>query len=676
MLDKLNLIYNEQDDIYIFKNSVFIDYSDGSEDYFIDLFKKIDKIKSYDVSLQKYIKDWATKYHLSYIRTNLLDSVLQLFKKDGKVLELGGGMGAITPWLAENFKSVDAIEGSNKRAKALRLRTKNTENVRVFVGDINEIEYPEIDYDVITLIGVMEYIPFYSQNASPMSVCKCFLERIGKYLKKDGILIIAIENKLGAKYLSGCTEDHNGQLFSGVMGYPNNSPITFRRNELEELTKQSGFKNSQFYHIFPDYKLPQLFFREDSKVYQTSSSIFNRGIFPDYSGKREYFFMEQLFMDTLYQAKLLHQLSNSFLVLCSKSSTTNLKTDWLIKKYWNRINSRPEFHHCINFIEKDNRLFVERKPLEVGKKEAEFEKINFELKNDFFKYGDCLNKEAYRAILKNDRYSSLIGLLKNVREELITYYSCEECDAEGYTLVSGKAIDYCLWNLNRTKDMKLQFIDQKWDYQERITEDFVIFRSLLGLYPEVYPFIAEEKQSNFIIKIMKEIYPQYNMERFTMNYIKEREFEKNITITDEVFDDNIAYKKYFLWMKKDYRYWVNEETKFCVQLMGRLDNGQTFIWGAGGHTLKLFKLFDRIKFQVMISGIIDSNSEKNNTFINSIPVLSKNNFLTNKFDICKNIIISSQSYEDEIYNELKEIVGNRINLIRLYDGSFNTDLII
>ena len=311
MLDKQNLIYNEQDNLYIFKNNTPIDYTDGSEDYFIDLFGRLDNIQPYDVSLQKYIKDWATKYHLSYIRTNLLDSVGQVLKKDGRVLELGGGMGAITPWLATNFKSVDVIEGSYQRAKALRLRTKNTENVRVFVGDIENAEFPEDNYDLITLIGVLEYIPFYSKNASPLASCIQFLQRVGKHLKEDGILIIAIENKLGAKYLSGCTEDHNGQLFSGIMGYPEKSPITFSRNELEELIKQSGFENFQFYHVFPDYKLPQLFFREDSKVYQTSSAIFTKGLFADYSGKREFFFMEQLFIDTLYQAKLINNFSNS-----------------------------------------------------------------------------------------------------------------------------------------------------------------------------------------------------------------------------------------------------------------------------------------------------------------------------------------------------------------------------
>ena len=50
------------------------------------------------------------------------------------------------------------------------------------------------------------------------------LKKAFKLLSKNGLLIIAIENRLGLKYFNGCREDHAGKLFHGVEDmYENNS---------------------------------------------------------------------------------------------------------------------------------------------------------------------------------------------------------------------------------------------------------------------------------------------------------------------------------------------------------------------------------------------------------------------------------------------------------------------
>lgn len=673
MIDKLNLIYNEQDNLYIYKDNPSINYADGSEDFFIDLFEKLDNIQPYDVSLQKYIKDWATKYHLSYIRTNLLDSVGQVLKKDGRVLELGGGVGAITPWLAKCYKSVDVIEGSYKRAKALRLRTKNTKNVRVFVGDIENVEYLETDYDVVTLIGVMEYIPFYSKKISSYDACNQFLRKVGRCLKDDGILIIAIENKLGAKYFSGCTEDHNNEFFSGIMNYPKKSPITFSRNELEDLLKESGFTNIQFYHVLPDYKLPVLFFKEDPAIYETNPSLFARGLFPDYSGKREFLFSEPLFLESIYKARLLHHFSNSFLVLCSNSGKVNLKTDWIVKKFWNKENTRPEFHHSISFIQNKDQIWVERKPLKYSKNTFIIGDIQFHLNSETFIQGENLNQQAYRSVIADRSYSSLTAILKSILSHLKQEFSLARVDEDGYEYVDGTAIDYCLWNIVQDNTSKLHFIDRKWKYLRAITADFVIFRSIIGLYQDVYPFIEETKLSDFVIKIMQNLFPQYNKTRFDYNFRSEEEFMKQVFEPGININSNITLRKNIIEQLKIFKKMGTD--LMLSKLEKRLIKGNIFLWGAGIHTINLLKVLKKIEFPIeRIKGIVDSNPDKDGTFINGIPVFSKETFLKNIYKDCANIIISSKSFEDEIYMQLRHLFGNEINLIRLYNNELNVDL--
>lgn len=676
----MHFIYNKDDDLYVCKDINQIDYSDGSEDYFIDLFKRIDNITAYDLGLLTYINNWPTRYHLSYTRTNLLDSVSQLFKNRGKVLELGAGMGALTPWLAENFESVDVIEGNYKRAKALRLRTKNYNNVSVFVGDIEQSQYPDTKYDLITLIGVLEYIPFYSKNISPEDACKVFLKKVKEYLKEDGILVIAIENKLGAKYFSGCTEDHNAQLFTGIMGYPNQSPITFSREELGNILLESDFDNVQFYHAFPDYKMPDLLFREDEDVYTTSPSIFARELFPDYSGDRKFLYMDPLVVESLFKARILHHFSNSFLVLCSPQSV-NLKTDWLIKKYWNKEMTKPDFHHTINFMKHRDNIFVERKPISNGVEKLELPNLRFHLKSEPFIKGDTLLLKACRYVIRNDNYGSLIELLKTLQVRLREEYSLNYFDEEGYLMVDGCCIDYCLWNIIVGHNNKFIFVDKKWNYKAPISEDLVLFRNLMGLFRIVYPFISENSLSEFIVNILKRIYPKYNLSRFEFNINIENKFQKEIRISETPISDSyVSYnQKNFLLKKEntDFLFLMEQANEFRKDILSLLKKGRIFLWGAGGHTIKLLNVLEAVKFPVnKIKAIVDSDPQKCGKSFQGIPVILKENFFKFKLSSKDNIIISSRGYEYEIYQEILSVLGDEINIIRLYDGKLKTFLFI
>jgi len=519
--------------LYLHSASGRIDYHDGSEDYLAGIFGSLEPDRELcPAELERHIKDWPTRYHLSSLRTNLLAAVEELLPTTGNVLELGAGTGALTTWLCKRFRSVDAVEGAMDRAKVLKLRAGHCNNLRVFVGDITKMEFPDT-YDLITLIGVLEYVPYFAGDCSDRAGTACidFLSRLARYLNPGGVLMIATENKLGAKYFSGFPEDHNGICFSGIMDYPAGSPITFSRNELEDILNESGLKHTKFYHAFPDYKLPTTVIKEGPRMYDVDISGFVRGLFPDYLNKRDYLFHDSLFFGTLVKARLLHYFSNSFLVLSSRSASAGLDANWLVRKFWNPQMTKSLLHHTISLESTDGSFFIKRKPLPGGEGAGEYGKVRFNLpETSEYVAGVNLMTVAYKSIFLNDRYALLTNLLHEIAKYLDDGFFSGPLDDEGYHLIDGRSIDCCFWNLVRTKDGQLVQIDNKWRHTDMIPADYVIFRNLLQLFAEVHPFIAETDSSQFILPIMQRIFPRYGEERLHSSMKREIDFQNSIRI--------------------------------------------------------------------------------------------------------------------------------------------------
>lgn len=150
------------------------------------------------------------------------------------MLEIGSGCGAITDKLSEKAGSVVCVDLSAKRSMINAYRNQDRDNIKIKVGNFEDIEPSlESDFDFVCLIGVFEYGNSYIHTKTPFDD---FLRIMQKHLKKNGTIIIAIENKFGLKYWAGCKEDHIGTYFSGLEGYPDGgSARTFTRRGLEKF---------------------------------------------------------------------------------------------------------------------------------------------------------------------------------------------------------------------------------------------------------------------------------------------------------------------------------------------------------------------------------------------------------------------------------------------------------
>lgn len=255
---------NEQGVFQAQDNTKSFDYSDGesSEQTLRHILQQAQDLSSNSSELQQHITDWPSEYHLSNTRANLLRAL----NLDGvkRVLELGSGCGSISRYLGEQPGiTVDAVEGSAVRASLAKLRCRDLDNVEISTANFNDIELPKNEYDLVLFVGVTEYAGRFSSAKTDQEALNELLDMGRRACKKDGVLLVAIENRLGLKYALGASEDHYAVPYVGLDGYINSTGIrTYSRQEwLHEIDK-AGFASHKLMLPFPDYKIPTVVLNE------------------------------------------------------------------------------------------------------------------------------------------------------------------------------------------------------------------------------------------------------------------------------------------------------------------------------------------------------------------------------------------------------------------------------
>lgn len=509
------------------------EYSDGGEEKLLKIIKMVSDKSTNSLQLEFQIDDWPTRYHLSNLRTNIFRA-LNFLNRDSDILEIGAGCGALTRYLGENFKSVDAIEGNLKRALIIKERCRDLINVNVYCTPLQNVIFDK-EYNVVTLIGVLEYAPIYysAHINNPEKACLEMLKKALDPLKDDGYLILAIENRFGLKYWSGCHEDHTGKLYDSIHGYPDKekSVITFSRSELRRLLEKAGINYYEFFYPFPDYKLTNTVIREIQNPANYYLHNWIKSPFDDYSQFRHFFINEALAIRSLVKAEMIYDFANSFLVVASKRKEIfgkGLEQNWIVKRFsTNRI--LPFRTLTILKNEKElNSLIVSKQKLNDFKEPETFIKLNIsDLK---WIPGDLLQYSLYESIYKNNGFRSLINIFTKYQNELIKKCIKGKIDNEGYPIVNLDALDFVPQNII-VNDLGMFDIDQEWISTIPISADYILFRAISLFAYEQYPYIFKylstpnDNIDSFIISIMKVFYPNYDIMRHELNKKREEEFQ-------------------------------------------------------------------------------------------------------------------------------------------------------
>jgi len=443
--------------------------------------------------------NYSIIYHLSKLRENILN--WYPFSKEETVLEVGAGCGAITGLLCRKLKKVTAVELSKRRSDINYTRNKNYDNLNIFVGNLNDMNFEE-RFDYIVLNGVLEYAISFTAGNNPY---EDFLLKLSKFLKKDGRLIIAIENRLGLKYFSGSVEDHTGQYFSGLNQYENHSEVcTFSKSEMQTLLKSIEFGHFEFYYPYPDYKFPIEIFTEDTFMKnEYGKQHLNFDI------TKRSLFQEQKVTDSFIQEGVMSVFANSFLVVASRE-----KINDKIRVLYSKINNdRIDKFRIITTIEEiDGEKIVikealckeakahiltilENSNMETGEK---FGYLKGKIVNDkiVFPYLDTssLTQEVLKFI-REKQISKIIDVIREIYDGYLSdAYLSETFINPDFQKVFGKeTIDRALpckknLNIDLTCDNiyragnELIDIDCEWCFKFEIPTQFVIWRTINELY--------------------------------------------------------------------------------------------------------------------------------------------------------------------------------------------------
>lgn len=459
-------------------------YSDGAiEDEILAIVRDASRVEYPAIIEEK--KSWPVLYHLSPLRGNIVDWLP--IKPGDKVLEIGSGCGAITEKLSEKAGSVTCVELSAKRSLINAYRNQDRDNIEIYVGNFSDIE-PSLaeDYDFACMIGVFEYGQSYIHTKTPY---EDFLKIMKKHVKKDGCIVIAIENKFGLKYWAGCKEDHIGTYFGGLEGYPEGgSARTFTRPGLEKIFQNCGVKDYSFYYPYPDYKFPTTIY-SDKRLPNTGELTDNMR---NFDRDRMVLFNEKYVFDGIIEDKLFDLFSNSYMVIIGG------KTDTCYVKYSN--DRAGEYALRTDIVDTPKGRVVRKIPLNERAKEhiQGMERSCRLLKERYEGSGLSINE----CILAEDGSYAEFPYEKGVTLEELLDRCLDRNDMDGfhrlfekyYELISygeDKAVtDYDLIFANILVDNeRWTVIDYEWTVEKRVSPAEVAFRA-------VYCYVLEEEKRN------------------------------------------------------------------------------------------------------------------------------------------------------------------------------------
>ena len=241
-------------------------------------------------------------YYLSGLRENLF--VWYPFKEDACLLELGGGYGALTKLFCQKVKEVVSIEDSQKKADIISKRC-SADNLKVLVNDFSQIEQFYEKFDYIVLTDFLEYANIFFESSNPF---KDYLIYLKKFLKKDGVILLAISNRFGLKYFAGFKEEHVNEFFTGIDDFPRKKIQTFTKGEIEDLITSAGFADYKFFYPYPDHIFPIVINTDkyiNEIIYERKATIVK---------ERANFFRENKVNQALVDENISQYFSNSFLI--------------------------------------------------------------------------------------------------------------------------------------------------------------------------------------------------------------------------------------------------------------------------------------------------------------------------------------------------------------------------
>lgn len=188
--------------------------------------------------------DWERKdeyCHRLWIRRI---GLVQRFKPQGCLLDVGAGDGR---FLEQARKAGFAVEGTEVSEAGIERACAR--GVVLRKGQLLDFDFADQSFDVITMWHILEHLP------NPGEV----LQKLCAWLKRDGILIVAVPNESHAIWKSRMKLGRAGGAFCKLMPGQEVHLTCFQPGTLKRALKRAGFRVQAFMidDYYPGRSLPR-----------------------------------------------------------------------------------------------------------------------------------------------------------------------------------------------------------------------------------------------------------------------------------------------------------------------------------------------------------------------------------------------------------------------------------
>ena len=414
---------------------------------------------------------------LSNIRENILN--WYPIKNDATILEIGANLGELTGILCEKANKVIAIESSLNKAKAIKKRYNKEDNLEVIVGTIEDINIQD-KFDYITLFGTFENLSkIYKGSEYEL------LNLLKDYLKEDGKILLAIDNRTGLQNFSRTDEN---EVNIGNL----KDKKTYSLNKIEKIIKKANLEINKIYYPMPDYRLTNVIYTDEKPL--------SRNIIYNSENTIKFYQENEAYINVLEENSSNFKIfANSFFIEITKNKIEEEKIQFIsfsnIRKPEYRIKTIIKEGNVYKYaLNEKSRDHIEKikENIDILKRSGLKTVDSYEENRIISKYtnANTLDKVITR-LLKENKTDEAIEIIRKYKNEI--YEKLEKTNNENnvfdkYNIDYKKEeiekmtfVKYGLWDLIFQNcfyiDNELYFYDQEWR-EEVLPIDFITYRAI------------------------------------------------------------------------------------------------------------------------------------------------------------------------------------------------------